>query len=285
MKLFCFAKTFAKKIYVSLIKLSFLKKGKFMNEEVYVLKIGGSVLTEKGKERKARKSAIKRISKEIALALAHTSRKNLVLVHGAGSYGHPQAKVYLESRDAKDALITHESAKELNRIVTSSLMDFGVKIMPIHPLSGVVFRGGEPKYKIKEQIEVALETGIVPVLHGDVIMDEKEGFRILSGDQLVVYAAKEFKASRVGVGTDVDGVLGDEGEVIRKITPAEVDKVSIKGSEHVDVTGGMKEKVHLLAKLASENNTPSVLFNASKESNVYKFLTDDEDLFGTVISA
>ncbi len=79
--------------------------------------------------------------------------------------------------------------------------------------------------------------------------------------------------------------MDDEGEVIRKIMPAEVDKVSIKGSEHVDVTGGMKEKVYLLAKLASENNTPSVLFNASKESNVYKFLTDDENLFGTVISA
>jgi isopentenyl phosphate kinase len=51
------------------------------------------------------------------------------------------------------------------------------------------------------------------------------------------------------------------------------------------VTGGMKEKVHLLAKLASENNIPSAIFNASKESNVYKFLTDDENLFGTVISA
>jgi len=268
-------------------------------EGVYVLKIGGSVLTEKDKVRKARTSAIKRISKEIALALAHgrgagtgagakagaTTRKKLILVHGAGSYGHPQARVYLESRDAKDALITHESAKELNRIVTSSLMESGVKIMPIHPLSGVVFRRGELKYKIKEQIELALKAGIVPVLHGDVIMDEKEGFRILSGDQLVVYAAKEFKASRVGVGTDVDGVLDDEGEVIRKIMPAEVDKVSLKGSEHVDVTGGMKEKVHLLAKLASENNIPSVLFNASKESNVYKFLTDDDDLFGTVIRA
>ena len=281
-----------------MVKLSFLNKGKFMNErariqaeEVYVLKIGGSVLTEKDKVRKARKSVITRISKEIALALAlahgrgagATTRKKLILVHGAGSYGHPQAKAYLASRDAKDALITHESAKELNRIVTSSLMEFGVKIMPIHPLSGVVFRGGEPNYKIKEQIELALEAGIVPVLHGDVIMDEKEGFRILSGDQLVVYAAKEFKASRVGVGTDVDGVLDDEGEVIRKIMPVDVDKMSLKGSKHVDVTGGMKEKVHLLAKLASENNIPSVIFNASRESNVYKFLTDDEDLFGTVI--
>lgn len=256
-----------------------------MSEEVYVLKIGGSVLTEKGKERKARKDAIKRISKEIALATTlHTARKNLVLVHGAGSYGHPQARVYQESREVKDALVTHESAKELNRLVVSSLMKLGLKAMPVHPLSGVVSKGVKIKYKIKEQIELALKAGIIPVLHGDVILDEKEGFRILSGDQLVVYAAKEFEAGKVGVGSDVDGVLSDTGDVIRKITPAEVDKISIKGSEHVDVTGGMKEKVYLLAKLASENNIPSILFNASKESNVYKFLTDDENLFGTVIS-
>ncbi|MBA7557497.1 Acetylglutamate kinase [subsurface metagenome] len=130
---------------------------------------------------------------------------------------------------------------------------------------------------------MALEMGIIPVLHGDVILDENAGFRILSGDQLVVYVAKEFNAGRVGVGTDVSGVLNDTGEVIRKITPAEVEELSIDGSVHVDVTGGMKEKVFLLAKLASENNVPSILFNAAKESNVLKFLTADENLFGTVM--
>ncbi len=251
-------------------------------EEVYVLKIGGSVLTEKGTVRRVRKEAIKRISEEIALALS-TAPKKLILVHGAGSYGHPQAKVYLESREVKDALITHEAVKELNGMVVSSLMEFGLNAMPIHPLSGVESKGGEIKYKIKEQIEMALKMGIVPVLHGDVILDEKEGFRILSGDQLVVYVSREFKAGRVGVGTDVDGVLNDEGEVIRRITSAEVEEMSIEGSVHVDVTGGMKEKVFLLAKLASESNVPSILFNASKESNILKFLTGDENLFGTVI--
>lgn len=252
---------------------------------IYVLKIGGSVISEKGAERRARKEEIRRISEEIALALS-TARagKKLILVHGAGSYGHPQAKVYLKSRDAKDALITHESVKELNKMVISSLMECGVNAMPIHPLSAVVSKGLEIEYKMKEQIDMALKMGIIPVLHGDVIFDEKEGFRIISGDQLVVYIAKEFKAIKVGVGTDMDGVVNDNGAVIRKITPEDVEKMSIGGSAHVDVTGGMREKVYLLAKLASESNIPSILFNATKESNVYKFLVD-ETLFGTVISS
>ena len=84
-----------------------------MLNEVWVLKVGGSVLTEKGEERKARKDEIRRISKEIS----SSGRKNLILVHGAGSYGHPQAKKYLESRKKMDALFTHQSAKELNSMV------------------------------------------------------------------------------------------------------------------------------------------------------------------------
>ncbi len=252
-----------------------------MNDEIYVLKIGGSVVTEKGKEKTARREVIKRITKEIALALS--ARKNLILIHGAGSYGHPQAKIYQKTGKVKDALVTHESVKELNRLIVLSMMELELKAVPIHPLSGVVSKEGKIKYKIKEQLQLALKAGIIPVLHGDTILDKKGVFHILSGDQLVTYAAREFKAKKVGIGTDVDGVLSDTGEVIKKVTPVETDTISIKGSKHVDVTGGMKKKVYLLKKLASENSIPSVLFNALKESNVYKFLTEDKDLFGTVI--
>ncbi|MHC1577491.1 MAG: amino acid kinase family protein, partial [Candidatus Methanospirareceae archaeon] len=118
------------------------------------------------------------------------------------------------------------------------------------------------------QLEQALKMRIIPVLHGDIIFDEEQGFRILSGDQLVVYAAKEVakefgaRAVKVGVGSDVDGVLSGgregEGEVVRELTPADAPadaererkRKSIKGSGHLDVTGGMREKVRLLAKLA-----------------------------------
>ncbi|PXF51644.1 MAG: hypothetical protein C4B55_04570 [Candidatus Methanophagaceae archaeon] len=94
------------------------------------------------------------------------------------------------------------------------------------------------------QLEQALKGRIIPVLHGDIIFDEEQGFRILSGDQVVVYAAKEVakvfgaRAVKVGVGSDVDGVLSGgregEGEVVRELTPADAERErkrkSIKGS-------------------------------------------------------
>ena len=249
-------------------------------EEVYVLKIGGSVLTQKGELRQPRPATIQRIAQELARA----NRKNLILVHGAGSFGHPQAKVYLATREHKDALITHEAVKKLNMLLVSALTDCGLKAIPLHPLSAVVSKGGEIVYKLNDQIELALKHGIIPVLHGDIILDDKDGFCIVSGDQLVVYAAKAFKASRVGVGTEVDGVLDDSGVVIRTLTLRNVENQNITGSEHVDVTGGMKEKVELLVQLAARYKIRAVLFNATKDSNVVKFLRGDDDLVGTVIT-
>ncbi len=86
------------------------------------------------------------------------------------------------------------------------------------------------------------------------------------------------------MGTDVDGVLDDSGAVIRTLTLHDLEKQNIKGSEHVDVTGGMKEKVELLVQLATRYKIRAVLFNATKDSNVVKFLRGDDDLVGTVIT-
>ena len=55
-----------------------------------ILKIGGSIITDKNADDGAANyDEIKRIADEIS---KHHGR--LVVVHGAGSFGHPQAKKY-----------------------------------------------------------------------------------------------------------------------------------------------------------------------------------------------
>jgi len=58
-----------------------------------ILKIGGSVITEKGSVSRAREAEIDRISREIAV-FRKDSDSQLILVHGAGSFGHPHAMKY-----------------------------------------------------------------------------------------------------------------------------------------------------------------------------------------------
>ncbi|MCE8424270.1 MAG: isopentenyl phosphate kinase family protein [Candidatus Methanoperedens sp.] len=248
-----------------------------------ILKIGGSVITEKGSVSSAKKPEIERISHEIA-SFKKEADLDLILVHGAGSFGHPQAINWVkEGFDAKGVYLIHSSVNILNSMVLDSLNNAGVNALPVHPLSGSLLEDGRLIELQVEKIKLMLERGIVPVLHGDVVMDRKRGAAILSGDRIVPYLASVMNASQIGAGTDVDGVLDEKGTVIKKITPMSfIDmKKSIQGSGTTDVTGGMLGKVSEFLELAKKGIS-SRIFNASKKDMVSKFLYGED--VGTLIT-
>jgi len=251
-----------------------------------ILKIGGSVITEKDSDipERAKIDDINRIAHEIA-SFKSGSDLNIILVHGAGSFGHPQAKKYKlnEEFNAMGAYLTHASVQKLNSIVLESLNNAGVPSLPVHPLNSCLLDNGKLVYFQLEQIKAMLERGIMPVLHGDVVMDRSKGAAVLSGDRIIPYLALDLKASKIGAGSNVDGVLDARGNVIKKITPgsfAEMKK-HIKGSTSTDVTGGMLGKVSELLELANKGIS-SRIFNAARKGIVSKFLYGEE--VGTLIA-
>ncbi|MHC1566611.1 MAG: isopentenyl phosphate kinase [Candidatus Syntropharchaeia archaeon] len=242
-----------------------------------ILKIGGSVLTEKREENRAKFNEIRRIAGEIS-----EFHENLLFVHGAGSFGHPQAEKEKTrgKYSSKSLFIIHRSVKVLNEFILNALFEEGVPAAPIHPLSCVVAKKGRIKSMMLDQIIKLLDYGILPVLHGDVVVDEDLGISILSGDQIVPHLAKKLGAERVGIGIDVDGVMDGRNRVIERITRWSFDEIrdQIGGSKGIDVTDGMYGKVTELL----EANVPALLFNASVPGNVSRFLKG-EDLLGTVV--
>jgi len=249
-----------------------------------ILKIGGSVITEKGSISRAREAEIERISHEIA-AFRSDSDSHLILVHGAGSFGHPQALKYRlsEGFDAEGAYLTHASVNVLNSKVVEALNNAGAHALPVHPLSSCLLENGMLIDFQLGQIKVMLERGIIPVLHGDVVMDRTKGASVLSGDRIIPYLALSLNASKIGAGSDVDGVLDEKETVIRKITPfGFMDmKKNIKGSGSPDVTGGMLGKVSELLELAGKG-VSSRIFNASRKGMVSRFLYGED--VGTLIA-
>ncbi len=249
-----------------------------------ILKIGGSVLTEKDSEELARLDDIERIANEIA-SFRSESDSNIVLIHGAGSFGHPQAMKYRlnEEFNAEGAYLTHASVKKLNSIVLGSLNSAGVPSLPVHPLNSCVLENGKIVYFQLEQIKLMLDRGIMPVLHGDVVMDRVKGVSVLSGDRIIPHLAPLLKASRIGAGSNVDGVLDENGNVIKKITLRSFlsMKKDIKGSGSTDVTGGMLGKVSELLEVANKGIS-SRIFNASRKGMVSGFLKGEET--GTLIA-
>jgi isopentenyl phosphate kinase len=248
-----------------------------------ILKIGGSVITEKGSVAVAKKDEIDRISKEIA-AFNKEVKQPIILVHGAGSFGHPQAIEHLSKGfNANGVYLTHVSVKSLNSIVVDSLNKAGLNALPVHPLSSCLLENGNIVDFQTGHINLMLGRDIVPVLHGDVVMDRVLGAAVLSGDRIIPYLAAVTAASGIGAGSNVDGVLDDKGSVIKKITPHSfVDiKKNIQGSLSPDVTGGMLGKVSELVEL-SKKGISSRVFNAAKKNMVSKFLYGED--VGTLIA-
>ncbi len=239
-----------------------------------ILKIGGSVLTEKTDTPTPKPSAIERCAAEIASY--HPSADNpLILIHGAGSFGHPQAKKH-DSPDGftnSGIIEIHRSVTLLNELVVNALIENNVPAAPVHPFGCTVAEDGRISEMHTAPIALMLARGIVPVLHGDVVMDRTLGASIISGDQIVPYLATRFGASRIGFGTAVDGVIAD-GSVVPEITPETFEAVRshIHGSEGTDVTGGMLGKVRELLGI----DIDSYIFSAVKPGMIAGFLSGEE---------
>ncbi|MGZ4915488.1 MAG: isopentenyl phosphate kinase [Halobacteriota archaeon] len=246
-----------------------------------LLKIGGSVITDKAREATIKKTNVS----EVAQQIANSRSSNLVLVHGAGSFGHPQAVKYLsEGFSALGVWKTHAAVCLLNTRFVNALQSENVPALPIHPLDHVVVSHGKIVEFSMVALQLMLENDIVPVIHGDVVMDKSRRFSILSGDQLITYLARIMRPHKIGVGTDVDGVLY-KGKTIRHLTPVsfETYRAGITGSDNIDVTGGMLRKVSELIDLA-KLGIESQVFDATKEGNITRFFAEGTNL-GTIIAA
>ncbi|WP_231183623.1 isopentenyl phosphate kinase [Haladaptatus sp. DYF46] len=217
-----------------------------------VLKLGGSVITDKD-----RPDTLdgKRLD-FLADAVADARTDDLVLVHGAGSFGHHHASQHgvsktVGSGDVDAVIDIHGAMETLNRFVLGRLHERGVPAVPVHPFS-VASRDSNATLSLPvQQIATMLGEGFVPVLYGDVVVHEGEGVTIVSGDELVTSVARQLGADRVGFCSTVPGVLDEDDAVIPEITSYDAVEHVLGESESTDVTGGMAGKVNALLELGA----------------------------------
>jgi isopentenyl phosphate kinase len=228
-----------------------------------ILKLGGSVITDKSAGCAPDRDQLA----SIAGAVAGARAGEILVIHGAGSCGHPEAKRYHLDKGAsagntEGIFVTHRAVCSLNDAVVAALREEGVAAVGVHPLhAGIADNGRLVGFECRH-LEKMLRLGMVPVIHGDVVMDLSRGACIVSGDQLVRYLAVALRISRVGLATDVPGVLDGE-RVVPVITRGTMPKLQIGSSSHTDVTGGMKGKIIELLGLA-DAGIGSDIFHVSR---------------------
>ncbi len=173
-----------------------------------ILKIGGSVITDKNGELSAKTGEIDRLTQEIRQA----NVKNLIIVHGGGSFGHPAAERYAIKSGYKEESQkigfsqTHHYMTVLNGLFMDALIWHDVPSMSITPSSCIITENGRIRSFEDAPLRTLMKMNFTPVLYGDAVFDTKIGFTILSGDQLVSALALRFNATRIIMGVDEDGV-------------------------------------------------------------------------------
>ncbi|WP_435349601.1 isopentenyl phosphate kinase [Haloarchaeobius sp. HRN-SO-5] len=221
-----------------------------------VLKLGGSVITEKDRAETVDGAALDRAADAVA---AHDD--DLVVVHGGGSFGHHNAEAFGVSttegtHDVAGVTQIHGAMKALNGLVLRRLHDRDVPAVPVHPLSAANRDEDGTLTLPSGQVATLRAEGFVPVLHGDVVAHRGEGVTVLSGDEIVTSLATSLDADRVGLCSTVPGVLDDADEVIPRIETYDDVADVLGGADATDVSGGMAGKVRTLLALS----TPATIF-------------------------
>jgi isopentenyl phosphate kinase len=135
----------------------------------------------------------------------------------------------------------------------------------------------------------ALEQGIIPVIHGDVIFDRTTGGTILSTEELFEHMARELHPERILLAGLEDGVFADfptRRYKVDVLTPDSFTQASQSlGKAHgIDVTGGMESKVKKMLELAESLPDLTIqIFSGKKPGNLKKALLGEH--LGTLITS
>lgn len=259
-----------------------------------ILKIGGSIITRKKQRGGFRKSGVERIADEILLALKRKPQ-GLILIHGAGGKAHALAHAYKLKNGARNkekifgALRVHEEVISLRKKIAAVCWKAGLPVFPIQTSSVFYFKNSKLVFCDAALIVQALNQGLIPLLHGDMVLDSEKGFSILSGDTIIARCAGEFKSKKILFATDVDGVFtcNPHENKKAKLLP-EIDGVILKkiaqrhtGSKNThDTTGEMSGK---LANIIDLNYNVTIrIFNGLKKGNIKAVLLGEK--IGTVVT-
>lgn len=227
-----------------------------------VIKLGGGLITDKGSMKKFDSDSVKRVADSISSVVE--MGVPIIIVHGAGSFGHLLAKEWsisegVDKKIAEDQrLVVDEirsDMRELNGLVIDKLTDSELESEGLPPSEWAIGTGSGFQGDITN-FERVVEAPI-PITFGDVVnTNDRQEFGILSGDDLMVRLSRELEVSHcIFLIGDAEGVLSgppnQEGSSLISRLAAEEEIEGPHYSE-IDVTGGIGLKIDRARKIASD---------------------------------
>ena len=253
---------------------------------ITLLKLGGSLITDKNRAHTARHETIRRLAEEIYAAWAPT-RFPLIIGHGSGSFGHIPAKKYgtrngvQTDEEWTGFAEVHAEATALDRIVLEILREAGLPALAFVPMDSVRAADGNVSFWDTAAMESCVSKGLVPLIFGDTVFDSVRGGTIFSTEDLFLHLCGVLpEPPRLLLAGLEAGVWEDypkNSVLIDTIRAGSSDTGAfIRGSEFTDVTGGMREKVRLMKELVKNGKAASaVIFSGERPGNLASVLNGE----------
>ncbi|MHA1720701.1 MAG: isopentenyl phosphate kinase [Promethearchaeota archaeon] len=265
---------------------------------VIIIKLGGSILTDKNKPYSFKKEVFQNLISDISKHYHSSNSPKLIIVHGAGSFGHPIAKNYSIQKGLNQNIQnqifgltkTHQSVKKLNMKIVDGFSSQDIPALSL-TTSSVFFQGEKGiKFIGIDHIISLLELDIIPILFGDIILHFKKNFSIISGDRVIYEICKSFsnipnvkyQIDKIIFCFDQDGIIilnnEKESKVIQNINSKDLNQLSLKNiKESIDVTGDIKGKLEEIKKICALG-IPVQLINGKREKLLIKALKNEKIL-------
>lgn len=263
-----------------------------MADDLILIKLGGSVLTDKMRRQTFREDHLARLVAEV-VRFREQRKAKLIIAHGAGSFGHEAASKY----QTKDGALDNNSllgmahvasiAEGMNSRVIAEFLKQKVPAVALSPRAMIVTKKQKFESMFAEAIKEILAVNGLPILFGDVVFDLDQGWTIYSSENVlsaVCAALKDtFQIQKLLLVSDTDGVYDGQGKTIPEITSKNFADVSqaIGKARGFDVTGGMRHKVEAALMLA-KTGIVSHIINGTKPDVLYNTLLE-RDVKGTII--
>lgn len=225
------------------------------------IKLGGSLITDKRESQHYQAETMRRAAREIAAACAQDSTLTLLIGHGSGSFGHVAASKHGTAQGVttpdewRGFAEVATVARRLNNLVLDALTDAGLPIFPVSPSASARCTDGVIDHLETAVIQTTLDHGLIPLVYGDVALDNVRGGTIISTETVFFYLAERLHPARIFLLGEVEGVYDQRGHIIPTITPGNLDSIAaaLGGSHGTDVTGGMSSKVRAMLALAERS--------------------------------
>lgn len=210
-----------------------------------IVKVGGSVLTHKGRYKTFDPSGIDILAKLILCD--RLIGGETIFIAGGGSYGNAAAHDEFDAdSDDLSSIIA-----EWQSVLGSELARQGADAIVI--ASRELWHAGERLRFDPGPIKSAHRQGRTVVLLGDLLHRPPRQDRLLSSDMLPLFLRRHFDICRVGMISGASAVLDGSGLPIAQFPTHPSSRLENDGrSNSPDATGGMALKVSIMQRLARE---------------------------------